>query len=247
MTSYCQDPKYYVFLVTKFGGDGFSTKTFYKGLDFCQKNIFAVTCVPVMIKALDKTTDKSYVVWVNSRANSAFACRPLHYEFMKEDREHSAPLGENFLDQAKNLQPYSFIGGIIAHDAFATLLDGLYYIVDHFSIINFQYNFLGKGKSHWLKTSGPMVCFICLATPTQMSKRWNEIFRTEPRERLMVGASNCHLPVRILVWLIKGTEYQDFRYWRIDNKNPDQVAAAKKRKAEYQVHPFKVEIPSLVA
>ena len=63
----------------------------------------------------------------------------------------------------------------------------------------------------------------------------------------MVGASSLHLPVRILVWLVKGTEYQDFRYWRIDNKNPDQVAAAKKRKAEYQVHPFKVEIPSLVA
>ena len=51
----------------------------------------------------------------------------------------------------------------------------------------------------------------------------------------MVGASNCHLPVRILVWLIKGTEYQDFKYWRIDNKNPDQVASSNKRKAEYQV------------
>ena len=124
--SFLQNPDYYVWLITKFGGDGFSTKVFYKGLDFCQKNIFAVTCVPVMIKALNKTTKKSYVVWVNSRANSAFACRPLHYEFMKEDRANSAPLGKDFLEQAKNLQPYSFIGGSIGHEAFATLLDGLY-------------------------------------------------------------------------------------------------------------------------
>ena len=105
----------------------------------------------------------------------------------------------------------------------------------HFSIINFQYKIVGKGKCHWLETSSTQVCFVCLALPTQMSERWNEVFGNEPTERLMVGASNCHLPVRILVWLIKGTEYQDFRYWRIDNKNPDQVAASKKRKAEYQV------------
>ena len=126
---YTENPDYYVFLISKFGGDGFATQVFYKGLNFFQKNIFAVTCVPVMIKALNKTTQKSYVVWVNSRANSAFACRPLHYEFMKEDKKGSSALGKLFLEQAKNLSPYTGIGISIGHDPFATLLDGLYYFL----------------------------------------------------------------------------------------------------------------------
>lgn len=126
---FTQDSKYYVFMITKYGGDGFATQVFYKGLHFFQKNIFAVTCVPVMIKALDKTTNKSYVVWVNSRANSAFACRPLHYEFMKEDKKNSSALGKKFMEQAKNLSPYTGIGISIGHDPFATLLDGLYYFL----------------------------------------------------------------------------------------------------------------------
>ena len=57
---------------------------------------------------------------------SVKAGRPFHYEFMKEDRANSSALGKDFIEQAKNLQPYSDICGSIGHEAFATLLDGLY-------------------------------------------------------------------------------------------------------------------------
>ena len=127
VTTYAQDSNFYVWLISKYGGDGFSTKTFYKGLDFDQRNIFAVTCVPVMIKALNKTTKKSIPLWINSRANSPFACRPLHYEFMREEKEKSNAIGTRYMEEAKNLLPYFDLGGFIGHEAFACLLDGLYY------------------------------------------------------------------------------------------------------------------------
>ena len=64
-------------LVSKFGADGFSDVSQFRGLNVKQSNVFASSIVPVMVKATDTVTQKSSIVWTNPRANSFTAVSPL--------------------------------------------------------------------------------------------------------------------------------------------------------------------------
>ena len=74
---------------------------------------------------------------------------------------------------------------------------------------------------------------MCEATPTQLACLDHEVFKNEPIDRLMHGLSNCHLPMKIMQWLFKGTEYQDFASYECRGEVNKQLAKA--RREEYQV------------
>ena len=214
--SFSQNPNYKLTMITKFGGDGFSV-TRYKGFSFEDKSVFACTSVPVMIKAMDTATEKSCVVWANSRCNSSFAVRPLIYKYMAENKVNSSTIGKKLFTAANNLKPFNDGNGVIVnYEAFPTLLDG-------------------KAKVHWIGTSATSVCVGCNASPKLMRNRRHEKFLRCPSKNLTVGFAPCHLRQRILYWLVKGTEYRDFRYWRIRKNNKADRLAAKRRRKEYQV------------
>ncbi len=200
-------------MVTKFGGDGFSV-TRYKGFEFDEKSVFACTTVCVMLKAEDRATGKSCVVWANPRANSPFACRPLVFKYMKENKANSSSIGQKLLSDARHLQPFNHASGVtINYKAFPSLLDG-------------------KAKVHWLGTSATSVCIGCNASPKLMKNRRHPKFLRCPAKNLTVGFSQCHLRQRLLYWLVKGCEYRDFCYWRIRSKMDRKNA--KQRRKEYQ-------------
>ena len=164
---------------------------------------------------LTKVLLVSPTVWANPRANSPFACRPLVFKYMKEDKQNSSEIGKRLLTAANNLVPYQQNGVTINYEAFPTLLDG-------------------KAKVHWLGTSATSVCVECNSSPKLMKNRRHKKFEKCPAKNLSVGFAPCHLRQRILYWLVKGTEYRDFKNWRIRNNNKSDKKAAKRRKKEYQ-------------
>ena len=91
---------------------------------------------------------------------------------------------------------------------------------------------LGKTKAFWNETKSFQNCVVCGATPTQLAVQDHEVFKNEPIEKLRHGLSNCHLPMKIISWLFKGTEYQDFAYHECYKENRHLADA---RKEEYQV------------
>ena len=91
---------------------------------------------------------------------------------------------------------------------------------------------LGKTKAFWNETKSFQNCVVCGATPTQLAVQDHEVFKNEPIEKLRHGLSNCHLPMKIISWLFKGTEYQDFAYHECYRENRHLADA---RKEEYQV------------
>ena len=76
-------------MVAKNGADGFGDISQFRGLNVKQRNVFASSLVPVMVKAEDIVTKKSSVVWVNPHANSFTAVCPLRYSFEKETDSNS--------------------------------------------------------------------------------------------------------------------------------------------------------------
>ena len=203
--------------VTKYGSDGFSGLSQFRGLNIKQSNVFASTIVPVMIKAEDTVSKDTSVVWVNPRVNSCTGVAPLRYSFEKETDEVSLAEGKRLEAEAAALEPFRFddFGGIEIHfDSYPTLVDG-------------------KAKAIWAETTGKnSTCPICDAKPRQMSKRSLRKFKRYAKKRLRFGFSNCHLKQRILHWLVKGCEHQDIRSW---SKSAETTHLTDARKAEYQV------------
>ena len=218
-------------MVCKDGADGFGDIKQFRGLQIKQSNVFASVIVPVSVHAEDVVTKESEVVWINPRVNSCTAVIPLRYSFEKETDENSLAECKRLEAEVEALKPFKFdgFGGIeVDFDVFSTELDG-------------------KGKGVWAETRGKSTsCTVCDATPEEMSKRFLKKFKKFPKKRLRFGFSNCHLKQRSLHWLVKGTEYRDFKRWS-KSKKDGTAALAKMRKDEYQVSFLLLAISSFLS
>ena len=70
-------------LVYKYGADGASYFSHYKNATQ-DTSLFASNMVPTFIEAIDDSTEKSWNVWSNPFANSAYGVVPLRWAFEKE-------------------------------------------------------------------------------------------------------------------------------------------------------------------
>ena len=121
---FCEMDNIRLSLIAKYGCDGFSANAFYKGLGFSQKSVCASTLVLVSIKAINTVTNKSCIVWVNSRVNSPYAVCPLRYCFEKENKVFSVAEGKRLERQVQNLKPFYRIGLCIDYQLYPTQVDG---------------------------------------------------------------------------------------------------------------------------
>lgn len=137
-------------LISKWGFDGASCQSFYKQAfksdDFDKPrddSIFVTCLVPL------KLVHDSTIIWENVKPSSTRYCRPIKFEFVKENDEVIRRENQRMSDKIQTLISTCYNGISVEHQLLLTMVDG-------------------KICSS-LTESSSMSCFICGVTPKNMN------------------------------------------------------------------------------
>lgn len=168
----------------KWGLDGASGQSQYKQIfqssESTDKSILMISLVPLLIKC------GSLVLWKNPRSSSTRFCRPIRFEFIKEDKDTVIAQHKMVQDQINELQLTSIeLNGKqlqAEHKLDCTMIDGK--------------------TLDYLSDSTHCNCNICGALPSQMN---NFVYvKTLPCnvENYSFGLSTLHCWIRFLECLL---------------------------------------------
>lgn len=164
----------------KWGYDGASGQSQYKqtlsSADASDKSVVMTSLVPLQIRC------GSAILWRNPQASSTRFCRPIAFEFVKEDKETSIAQYNYIKEKIKSLIPTTIVANQqtvkVTHKLRETMVDGK--VVDHLT---------GTSTSN---------CNICNAKPTQMNNFDKLATLTNNEDNYVFGLSTLHCWIRFL-------------------------------------------------
>lgn len=178
-------------------------------------SIFIVSCVPLRLFLSEKLS-----FWSNPDSSSIRFCRPIMFEFMKENLENMTKTFRFYSDSFDNLTPKKIPVG----DGFVTIK----YTVD-FTMID------GKTCNALSGQKASSNCNICNASPTEMNhleniekKRQEDKFKTEFYK---FGMSTLHCKMRFMEALLNIAYHLPFQRNRCTKAYSEEK---KNRKTEIQ-------------
>lgn len=203
-------------LISKWGFDGASCQSLYKQAftnssdDFDKPkddSIFITCLVPL------KLMNDSIVIWENVKPSSTRYCRPLKFDFVKENDEVIRNESQRMSNEIKALIPTSYKGISVEHELLFTMVDGK--------------------VCSTLAESSSMVCFICGVTPKNMNN-FDLICQKEVRnvEYYKFGLSSLHAWIRCMEFLLHISYNLEIKKWSI--RNPEEKLLKENRKKKVQ-------------
>lgn len=199
-------------LISKWGFDGASNQANYKQKiqtddetlesQFDDSSIFMGSLVPIKLVCGEQ------VIWQNDSPNSSYWCRPIFFEFVKENkitilREKSA-----IENEIANLVETE-VGEIkISHSLLMTMIDG-------------------KATSILCDTSSQR-CDICKATPTEMNNLPLIASKPSDPDLCRYGLSSLHIWIRMMECILHIAYRLTIQTWTVKGDNKCIMESRKK-------------------
>ena len=209
-------------LISKVGFDGSTGQSVYKQitsedtahLDLAVEESLFLTCI-VPLKLVNEDTKEA--IWTNPKPSSTHFCRPLRFQYTKEDqvvlKEEYACLNQ----ETSQLRPTFLKDEIgITHTIETTMLDG---------------KVQGVLSD---KTNSMQCCSICGCSPSNMNKL-DDVIKTSSYltpSSFVLGLSILHMWIRCMECFLNIAYRMDFKSWQA--RGADKKAQVKSRKEQIQ-------------
>ena len=193
----------------KVGSDGTSGVSAYKMTstsEIREKSIYLSNIVPLELKAILKD-HSTKLVWKNPRPSSTKFCRPIKFEFIKEDKETTLKEYKHIKQQFENVPDL-----IINNDKIKQPITVRFHKED------FYYTMVdGKVANVLTDTASNASCRICNCSSKEMNNL--QIIVTKPinDEAIMFGLSPLHARIRFME-LVLHVSYRNHKDLRCFNK-----------------------------
>lgn len=200
-------------VIYKWGLDGASGQSNYKQVfqndngSSSDESVFMISMMPLQVKSSD------LVIWKNPHPSSTKYCRPIRFDFMKEDRMTTNQLFDEMQTEIADLDMSSVDSNgnevIIDHKFFSTMVDG--------KVVN---NLTDTSDSN---------CNICDAKPTEMNN--HELLKTKycNKDNYCFGLSTLHCWIRFLVALLHIAYKLPIKKYKTSNEEEKQIVAETKK------------------
>lgn len=198
-------------LISKWGFDGASNQANYKQKvqtndeqesELDDSSIFMGSLVPIKLMCGEQ------VIWKNDSPNSSYWCRPIFFEFVKENKitilRGKSAIEEEIVNLVK-----TEVGEIkISHSLLMTMIDG-------------------KATSILCDTSSQR-CDICKATPTEMNNLPLIASKPTDPDLCKYGLSSLHIWIRMMECILHIAYRLTIKTWTVKGDNKCIMESRKK-------------------
>lgn len=206
-------------LISKWGFDGSTGHSEYSQKsdnEYSDQDLFVSSMVPLQLFAEKADNRGTKILWHNSRPASTRYCRPIRFQFQKENVNISIEEERHIQSQYSALEPtrLNFCGReiVITHTMSLTMVDG-------------------KVCNALTSTSSAQVCYVCGVSPKGMNDIDAVLTRSVNTERFRFGLSTLHAWIRFLEYFLHLAYRLDFKKWQARGTN---TVAMKTRKSLLQ-------------
>lgn len=208
------DGKTYI-LLSKWGCDGAADQAEYnmvppEDCEFSDSSMFICSLVP--LKLFEKNYESS-VLWKNDCPGSTRYCRPIQFNFIKENKDNVKSIVGAINEEISNLVPYLYHNITIEYNLTFTMIDG-------------------KIVQYMTDTKSSMNCFVCGVSPKEMNNIEHLLSKPVKESNFCFGLSTLHAWIRCFECIIHVAYNLPFKSWSA--RSEEQKTLKKERKTEIQ-------------
>lgn len=208
-------------LISKWGVDGASNQSNYKQKSLSNtlddSNIFMASLVPIKLESRN-----GIIIWENETPNSSRYCRPICFDFMKENSTNVEAVINSLTAEIESLIPTKINDTEIQHDLLFTMIDGKI--------------------TSYLSNTSTQKCDICKALPSEINNLDLILKKAPSTEIYKYGISSLHAWIRFMECLLHIAYRLNFKKRAASGPNKELLQAKKKQIQEK----FRNEIGLLV-
>lgn len=201
-------------MICKWGMDGASGQQLYKQIFIeddgskSDNSVFMISMMPLRIQSAKEK------LWTNPHPSSTGLCRPIFFEFRKEEEKNTIKHYQDIENEIRDLRPTIINLGEkrirVNHNLSITMIDGK--------------------STGYLTSTADCNCPICGATPKEMSDIHIVQSKACNEENYRFGLSSLHCWIRFFECIIHIAYKLKIQKWKVrTNEDKAEVDAAKKR------------------
>lgn len=199
-------------MITKWGMDGASGQSSYKQIfndgpgSKSDASVFMVSMVPLQLKS------NRDVLWTNPHPSSTKLCRPIQFDFVKENEKLTIDTYQQIQEEIDNLNctkvDFNGLRMRIKHEFNLTMLDGK--------------------STNYLTATSFSNCNVCDAYPTDMNKPARLESKSPEEENYQFGLSTLHCWIRFLECMLHIAFKEPVKKCRVSDPDEKAIVSANK-------------------